>query len=76
MYLFLLLLLGLLAWNVREPFTVSIEGDLTIPPIKDHIYTMIDTVQDYTTRPAYRSLMSVIPYKHHYRKFRRHLNKL
>ena len=64
MYVFLFLLLILLAWNIREPFKVSIESDLTMPSIKDHAYTMVETIQDYTTRPAYRSLLSRIRYEH------------
>jgi len=70
---FLFVLLGLLLWNIREPFTVHIEGDLPGLPSIPNPFT---TIHAYTIKPVYESLVSMVPYKHHYRKLRRYLNKM
>lgn len=72
--LFFLVLLGLLLHNIREPFTIHIEGEL---PELPSIPNPISVIHAYTIQPVYESLVNMIPYKHHYRKFKRFLkNKL
>lgn len=70
MYVFLLLLIGFLLWNIKEPFTIHIEGDLPKMPT---LIPDFETIHAYTIKPVYQSLINIIPYKHHYRKLRRHL---
>lgn len=71
--LFFLVLLGLLFCNLREPFTVHIEGEL---PELPSIPNPISMIHNYTIQPVYESLVNMIPYKHHFRKLKRTLNKL
>jgi len=70
---FFLVLLGLLLWNVREPFTIHIEGELPELPSIPNPFSMI---HKYTVQPAYESMVNMIPYKHHYRKLKRYLSKI
>lgn len=69
---YLILLLLLLAWNVREPFTVHIEGDMPTFEFSKHLNTVTEGIQNYTTRPLYQMVLRNTPYKHHYRKWRRY----
>ncbi len=75
MYVFLLILIALLFWNIREPFTVHIEGELPKIPYVN-VTNVLDTVHSYTVKPVYESVVNMIPYKNHYRKFRRNLKKM
>jgi hypothetical protein len=52
---------------------VHIEGDLPGLPSIPNPFT---TIHAYTIKPVYESLVSMVPYKHHYRKLRRYLNKM
>lgn len=61
MYVFLFLLFVLLAfYKQKEPLTIQID---------DNIY---ETLHKHTVLPVYRSILYVIPFKHHYRKARRY----
>ena len=70
---FFLVLLGLLLCNIREPFTIHIEGELPGLPSIPNPFSMIHA---YTIQPVYESLVNMVPYKHHYRKLKRVLNKM
>ena len=61
MYWVLFILIVLLLWNVKEPFTIN------------ENVSFIDTVKDYSIRPIYKGVVWMIPYKHHYRKLSRYL---
>lgn len=74
MYVFLFALLLLLLWNLQEPFTVHIEGELGVPSLS--MPNVFGAVHKYTVQPVYESIVNMIPYKHHYRKFRRYLKKM
>lgn len=61
-YVFLFVLFVLLAfYKQKEALTIHIDSD--------NIY---DTIHKHTVLPVYRSILYVIPFKHHYRKARRY----
>ena len=63
----LFLLLLLLAWNLREPFTIHVEGELPTLPVGN----ILEGIQNHTSRPLYKMLARNMPYREHYRKWRR-----
>ncbi len=64
MYWALFILICLLCIETgREPFT-----------LKEVSIDVIDKLQNYSTRPLYKGLIWMIPYKQHYRKWSRYLN--
>ena len=78
MYVFLGLLILLLLYSLqdREPFTVHIEGGVdVITPIQESVQTITRGFHERVSRPMYTTVMGFIPYKHHYRRLRRHLSK-
>jgi hypothetical protein len=76
MYVFLFLLIILL-YSVQEPiepFSIQIDGDLDIiTPIQKTVHSVREGVHSTIVRPVYSTVMGFIPYKHHFRKLRRHL---
>jgi hypothetical protein len=60
-YVFLFVLFVLAFYKQKEPLTIHIDSD--------NIY---DTLHKHTVLPVYRSILYVIPFKHHYRKARRY----
>jgi len=68
----LVLLLLLLAWNLREPFTIHVEGEL--PTLK--VGNIVESIRNRTSRPLYKMVARNIPYREHYRKWRRHINNM
>ena len=77
MYYFLFFLLLLLAWNLqKEPFTVHIEGDMGIFNNVHHSFSsMKEGVHHRILKPVYHSILDAIPFKPHYRRFRREMFK-
>jgi hypothetical protein len=61
MYWALVILVGLLLLNIKEPFTIN------------ENVSFVDTIKDYSIRPVYKGVVWMIPYKHHYRKLNRYL---
>lgn len=72
----LVLLLILLAWNLREPFTIHVEGELPSLNVGKNVGNVVEGVRNYTTRPLYKMVVQNIPYREHYRKWRRHINNM
>jgi hypothetical protein len=75
MYVFLGLLILLLVYHLqdKEGFTIHIEGGMDVmTPIQETFQTVTNGVHHNILRPTYSTLMGFIPYKHHYRKLRRH----
>jgi hypothetical protein len=68
----LFLLLLLLAWNLREPFTIHVEGEL--PTL--NVGNVMESIQNHTTRPLYKMAVRNMPYREQYRKWRRHINNM
>jgi len=60
-YVFLFLLFVLVFYKQKEPLTIQIDSD-----------NMYETLHKHTVLPVYRSILYVIPFKHHYRKARRY----
>ena len=79
MYAFLGLLIALLMYSLqdKEAFTVHIEGGDVITPLTETVQSaangLTDGIRKNITRPAYYSLVGLVPYRHHYRKIRRQL---
>ena len=76
MYVFLSLLILLLVYHLqdKEGFTIHIEGGMdVVTPIQETFQTVTKGVHHNIIRPTYSTLMGFIPYKHHFRKLRRHL---
>lgn len=71
-----LLILALLLYHPKESFSVKIDASLPSLNLTNHVHTVTEGIQNYTTRPLYNKVMSMIPYKHVYRKFRRFHKKL
>jgi hypothetical protein len=73
MYAFLSLLLLFLLYSVQntEAFTVHVEGVDVITPLQASVNALTTGIREKVTRPLYRSFVSIIPYRHHYRKLRR-----
>lgn len=75
MYIFLGVLILLLAYSTREEgFTIRIEGGTdVITPIQESFQSVKNGIHRNIIRPTYSTIMGFIPYKHHFRKLRRHL---
>ena len=76
MYAFLALLIALLIYSLqdKEAFTIHIEGGDVITPLTETVKSAANGLTDgirNITRPAYYSLVGLVPYRHHYRKIRR-----
>ena len=75
MYVFLSLLILLLVYHLqdKEGFTIHIEGGMDVmTPIQETFQTVTKGVHNNILRPTYSTIMGFIPYKHHFRKLRRH----
>ena len=75
MYAFLSLLILLLVYHLqdKEGFTIHIEGGMDVmTPIQETFQTVTKGVHHNIIRPTYSTIMGVIPFKHHFRKLRRH----
>lgn len=76
MYIFLGLLILLLVYHAqqKEGFTIHIEGGMDVlTPVQETFKTIRNGVHHNILRPTYSTVMGFIPYKHHFRKLRRHL---
>ena len=74
MYIFLGLLILLLVYHIQEDegFTIRIEGP-DLDPIQESFQSVKDGIHKNIIRPTYSAMMGFIPYKHHFRKLRRHI---
>jgi len=76
MYVFLGLLILLLVYHTQneEGFTIHIEGGGmdVMTPIQESFQSLKNGIQHNIIRPTYSTMMGFIPYKHHFRKLRRH----
>jgi hypothetical protein len=73
MWWFIFLVVAILINSTKESFEVNIKADLPSLNIKSNIYSAVEGIQNYTTRPLYKKVNSIIPYKHLYRKIRRNI---
>jgi hypothetical protein len=70
MWWIILLILALLL-QPKEPFEVKIKATMPSLDIKTNVSSAVEGIQNYTTRPLYKKVHSMIPYKHVYRKIKR-----
>ena len=70
MWWIILLILALLLQS-KEPFEVNIKATMPSLDIKTNVSSAVEGIQNYTTRPLYKKVHSMIPYKHVYRKIKR-----
>jgi hypothetical protein len=71
MWWMILLILALLLQPSKESFEVNIKADM--PSLNMDLSSVVEGIQNYTTRPLYKKVNSIIPYKHVYRKFKRNI---
>jgi hypothetical protein len=70
MWWIILLILALLLQS-KEPFEVKIKATMPSLDIKTNLSSAVEGIQNYTTRPLYKKVHAMIPYKHVYRKIKR-----
>lgn len=70
MWWIILLILALLLQS-KEPFEVKIKATMPSLDIKSNVSSAVEGIQNYTTRPLYKKVHSMIPYKDVYRKIKR-----
>ncbi len=73
MWWIIFLILALLLQPSKESFEVNIKAEMPSMNIKSNVYSAIEGIQNYTTRPLYKKVNSIIPYKHVYRKIKRNI---
>jgi hypothetical protein len=67
------LVLAILLSSTKESFEIHIKASPPSLNIGSNITSAIEGIQNYTTRPLYKKIHSIIPYKHVYRKLRRNI---
>ena len=71
MWWIIFLILAFLLNSTKEPFEVNIKATMPSLNIKSNVSSAIEGIQNYTIRPAYKTIHSILPYKDVYRKIRR-----
>jgi len=69
----ILLILALLLQPSKESFEVNIKAEMPSFNIKSNLTSAVEGIQNYTTRPLYKKVNSIIPYKDVFRKIRRNI---
>jgi hypothetical protein len=73
MWWIIFLLVAILLSSTKESFEIKIKANVPSINLKSNVSSALEGIQNYTIRPLYKKVHSIIPYKHIYRKVRRNI---